>query len=149
MSSQTELLLMYASRVQLLDGVIKPALSNGTWVISDRHDMSSFAYQGGGRQAPLEFIKTLSHNCLGSIRPSLTLYLDISPELGLERARGRGALDRIEKEDMAFFHRTREMYLSLAKDTSKVITIDASQSVDKVKQQITTALTGWYERRFS
>lgn len=103
----TELLLMYASRVQLVENVIKPHLMNGTWVIGDRHDLSSRAYQGGGRQLGDELLQKLRELTLGSFYPDLTILLDVDEEVGLERARERGELDRIEEEDLAFFKRTR------------------------------------------
>ncbi len=92
----TELLLVYAARVQLVEIVNKPALARGEWVVGDRHDMSSQAYQGGGRQIALSTMQNLKQTALGDFKPDLTLYLDIDPKLGLERARGRGELDRIE-----------------------------------------------------
>ncbi|SEH95526.1 dTMP kinase [Rheinheimera pacifica] len=137
---QTELLLMYAARMQLVLNVIKPALAQGKWVLADRHDMSSRAYQGGGRQLDEAFINQLRTAVLGDLRPDLTLYLDIDPAIGLERARQRGELDRIEQEQLAFFQRTRQKYLQIAASEANIIVIDASQPVASVQQQLTTAL---------
>ncbi len=109
----TELLLMYAARVQLVSTVIQPALAAGQWVLGDRHDLSSRAYQGGGRQIPDSLIDSIRLAVLGDVRPDLTLYLDIDPAIGLERARARGELDRIEQEQLAFFQRTRARYLQI------------------------------------
>ncbi|MDX1391757.1 MAG: dTMP kinase, partial [Rheinheimera sp.] len=111
---QTELLLMYAARMQLVLNVIRPALADGHWVLADRHDMSSRAYQGGGRQLDEQFINQLRQAVLGDLRPDLTLYLDIDPAIGLARAKARGELDRIEQEQLAFFQRTRQKYLHIA-----------------------------------
>ncbi len=129
LQDMTELLLMYAARVQLVENVIKPALNSGTWVVGDRHDMSSQAYQGGGRQIARETMQALKQTTLGDFKPDLTLYLDIDPRVGLERARGRGELDRIEKMDMSFFDRTRERYLELANQDDCVLIINAEHSV--------------------
>jgi dTMP kinase len=137
---QTELLLMYAARMQLVTNVIKPALAQGKWVLADRHDMSSRAYQGGGRQLDETFINQLRQAVLGDLRPDLTLYLDIDPAIGLERARQRGELDRIEQEQLAFFQRTRQKYLQIAASEANIVVIDASQPVASVQQQLTTAL---------
>ncbi|KUM53723.1 dTMP kinase [Rheinheimera sp. EpRS3] len=137
---QTELLLMYAARMQLVSNVIKPALAQGKWVLADRHDMSSRAYQGGGRQLDEQFINQLRQAVLGDLRPDLTLYLDIDPAIGLERARQRGELDRIEQEQLAFFQRTRQKYLQIAASEANIVVIDASQPVASVQQQLTTAL---------
>ncbi|NRQ41859.1 dTMP kinase [Rheinheimera sp. YQF-2] len=137
---QTELLLMYAARMQLLCNVIKPALAQGKWVLADRHDMSSRAYQGGGRQLDEAFIDQLRTAVLGDLRPDLTLYLDIDPAIGLERARQRGELDRIEQEQLAFFQRTRQKYLQIAATEPNIVVIDAGQTLEQVQQSITAAL---------
>ncbi|HEM8292701.1 TPA: dTMP kinase [Providencia stuartii] len=142
-TDKAELLMLYAARVQLVDTVIKPALAAGKWVLGDRHDMSSQAYQGGGRQIDRYLMQSLRDLVLGDFKPDLTLYLDLSPELGLQRARSRGELDRIEKESLAFFERTRERYLELAASDKSIITIDASQNIEQVQNDIRTALLKW------
>ncbi|MCL9783588.1 dTMP kinase [Vibrio sp. S4M6] len=145
LQDMSELMLMYAARVQLVETVIKPALEEGKWVIGDRHDMSSQAYQGGGRQIPAETMMNLKAMALGEFKPDLTLYLDIDPSVGLARARGRGELDRIEKMDLSFFHRTREKYLQLAKNDDTVITINAEQNIDQVAEEIAQKLNQWLD----
>ncbi len=95
--------MLYAARVQLVETVIKPALARGAWVVGDRHDLSSQAYQGGGRGIDPQLMATLRDAVLGDFRPDLTLYLDVTPEVGLKRARARGELDRIEQESLDFF----------------------------------------------
>lgn len=137
---ETELLLMYASRVQLLTNVIRPALSAGNWVLADRHDLSSRAYQGGGRQLGDQLIDTLRQAVLGNTRPDLTLYLDLDPALGLARAASRGELDRIEQEQLSFFQRTRAKYLEIAGKEPNIVVIDASQPLAEVQQALLTAL---------
>lgn len=139
-SPQTELLLMYASRVQLVDNVIKPTLTKGRWVIGDRHDLSSQAYQGAGRQLGQQTLADLKKITLGSFGPDLTLYLDIDAKVGLERAKGRGELDRIEQEDVAFFERTRKRYLEIAAGDPRIVVIDASQPMQRVHQDILRAI---------
>jgi dTMP kinase len=143
LQDRSELLLMYAARIQLVETVIKPALQKGAWVIGDRHDLSSQAYQGGGRQIDADVMSSLKQIALGSFKPDFTLYLDIEPRLGLERARGRGELDRIEKMDISFFERTRERYLNLASEDSSIVTIDASQDIDSVQADIRQAVKAW------
>jgi len=139
----TELLLMYAARVQLVENVIKPALDNGQWVVGDRHDMSSQAYQGGGRQISRDTMQSLKQVTLGDFKPDLTLYLDLDPRLGLERARGRGELDRIEKNDISFFDRSRARYLDIANTDDSVFIIDASQDIGQVAKSIKETLLNW------
>lgn len=135
-AAEAELLVMYAARIQLVRNVITPALARGQWVIGDRHDLSSQAYQGGGRQLGAELLATIRDISLGSFRPDLTLYLDIDPAVGLARALGRGELDRIEQEDLSFFQRTRDRYLQLAHDDKQIKIIDANQSMAAVAQDI-------------
>lgn len=143
LQDMTELLLMYAARVQLVENVIKPALEKGSWVVGDRHDMSSQAYQGGGRQISRQTMQSLKQTTLGDFKPDLTLYLDIDPKVGLERARGRGELDRIEKMDISFFERTRARYLEIAGSDDSVIVVNAEQTIDKVARDIKSALQQW------
>ncbi|WGL97299.1 dTMP kinase [Arsenophonus sp. aPb] len=142
-TDKAELLMLYAARIQLIENVIKPALAKGRWVIGDRHDLSSQAYQGGGRGLCAELMKVLRNTILDDFRPDLTLYLDIEPALGLQRARDRGELDRIEKESLDFFKRTRQRYLELAAEDDTIITIDANQSLEEVQKTIHDVLSNW------
>ncbi|ENC6432365.1 dTMP kinase [Aeromonas veronii] len=137
---EAELLLMYASRVQLVETRIKPALADGVWVVGDRHDLSSQAYQGGGRGIDAQLIGAIKQAVLGNFKPDLTLYLDIDPALGLQRARHRGELDRIELEQLSFFERTRTRYLELAAKDDSIVVIDAAQTPEQVKAAIERAL---------
>ncbi len=146
LQDMTELLLMYAARVQLVENVIKPALNRGDWVVGDRHDMSSQAYQGGGRQIAQQTMQSLKQTTLGDFKPDLTLYLDIDPRVGLERARGRGELDRIEKMDISFFDRSRAKYLEIANSDESVIVINAQQEIDNVASDIKNALEKWFNQ---
>ncbi|WP_432453044.1 MULTISPECIES: dTMP kinase [unclassified Agarivorans] len=136
----TELLLMYAARAQLVETLIRPALANGTWVIGDRHDLSSLAYQGGGRELGMAKLKAIKQIAIGDFEPDLTLYLDIEPSLGLSRARQRGELDRIEQQDLSFFERTREVYLQQVAEKESIMLIDASQNMEQVAASITAIL---------
>jgi len=142
-TDKAELLMLYAARVQLVETVIKPALARGAWVIGDRHDLSSQAYQGGGRGLDADLMQTLRDTVLGDFRPDLTLYLDVTPDIGLQRARARGELDRIEQESLRFFERTRARYLALAAEDPTIITIDATQSLGDVTASLQAALDGW------
>lgn len=143
-TAEAELLLMYASRVQLIHNVIQPALARGAWVIGDRHDLSTRAYQGGGRQIPDSRIDAIRAAVLNGFEPDFTLYMDIDPELGLQRARGRGELDRIELQSLDFFQRTREKYLAIAGQDPTIRIIDASDSIDGVAQQIQVAMAEFF-----
>ncbi|WP_233982269.1 dTMP kinase [Pectobacterium versatile] len=146
-TDKAEVLMLYAARVQLVDNVIKPALANGNWVIGDRHDLSSQAYQGGGRGIDQHLLRSLRDTVLGDFRPDLTLYLDLPPAIGLQRARQRGELDRIEQESLAFFDRTRSRYQELAAEDDSILTIDASQPIDAVSADIQAALQQWLQQQ--
>lgn len=139
-TAETELLLMYASRVQVVHNVIRPTLAAGKWVIADRHDLSSRAYQGGGRQLGDAKLQTLKQLVLGDFVPDLTLLLDLDPAVGLERARARGELDRIEQETMAFFQRTRARYLEIAQQERNIKVIAADQPMADVHQALINTL---------
>lgn len=142
-NDKAEVLMFYAARVQLVETVIKPALARGQWVIGDRHDLSTQAYQGGGRGIDRTMLAMLRDAVLGDFRPDLTLYLDVTPEVGLQRARARGELDRIEQESMNFFNRTRARYLELAAADPSIRTVDATQPLDAVARDIRATIAQW------
>lgn len=138
-TDKAEVLMIYAARTQLVETVIEPALDSGKWVVGDRHNMSSQAYQGGGRGLA-DLVDNVGSAILGDFEPDFTIYLDIEPSIGLERARGRGALDRIEQLDIDFFHRTRERYLALVKDNPKAVLINAEPAIEQVSADIQQAV---------
>jgi dTMP kinase len=144
-TQETELLLMYAARSQLVHNVILPALANNIFVIGDRHDLSSVAYQGGGREVPLESLAQLRKLTLGDFAPDFTLYLDIDPSIGLARARGRGELDRIELAGLSFFERARRTYKDQVALLDNAVTINAENDVARVRQDALEALDTWYQ----
>jgi len=146
-TDKAEVLMFYAARVQLVETVIKPALARGCWVIGDRHDLSTQAYQGGGRGIDQTMLATLRDAVLGDFRPALTLYLDVTPEVGLKRARARGELDRIEQESLDFFNRTRARYLELAAQDARIRTINATQSLEQVKADIQKTVRAWMQEQ--
>lgn len=146
LTNKAELLVLYAARIQLVDNVIKPALARGAYVIGDRHDLSSQAYQGAGRGFNRQFMQTLRDLVLEDFKPDLTIYLDVPPEIGLARARERGELDRIEKETLSFFNQVRAAYLDFASKDSTIFVVDATQSIEAVNTQIATIMQDWLSR---
>jgi dTMP kinase len=146
-SAETELLLMFASRAQLVAEVILPALNRGSAVLTDRFTDASFAYQGGGRGLDMGMIAELERWAAG-IRPDLTFLLDVGVAVGLARARSRGtALDRIESEQVDFFERVRAVYLArAAAEPQRFRLIDASQSAGAVLGAVTGALADWLDQ---
>jgi len=141
--SETELLLMFAARAQHLHQKILPALERGTYVISDRFTDATYAYQSGGRGVPAEKVALLENFVQGDIRPDLTLLLDAPIEIGMARAKNRGALDRFEEEQAEFFNSVRNNYLERAKaEPGRFKIIDATQSLEAVQADIAKVLQG-------
>jgi dTMP kinase len=131
--AESELLLMFASRAQLVREVIQPALADGKWVLSDRFTDASFAYQGGGRGQPVSRIAELETWAANCIKPDLTLLLDLPISEGMKRANGRGEADRIEMENADFFERVRTAYRErAASETQRFRVIDAGQPLQRV-----------------
>jgi dTMP kinase len=136
-----ELLLVFAARAQHIAQVIKPALARGAWVLSDRFTDATYAYQGGGRGLSTQTIAQLEILVQGELRPDLTLILDIDVELGLNRARQRGELDRFESETMAFFERVRGAYRLRAEQApERYALVDAGQELASVQSDIDALL---------
>jgi dTMP kinase len=141
LAAETELLLMFASRAQLVREVIEPALDAGRWVLCDRYADASYAYQGGGRGQPAERIAELERWACDGVKPDLTLLLDLPVATGRARAAGRGDADRIEVEADAFFERVRASYRErAAAEPERFRVIDASQSPSAVLQAASLAL---------
>jgi dTMP kinase len=145
-----ELLLYLADRYQHLKEVIEPALKQGLWVISDRYQDATRAYQGTARGIPGADIEELSR-LLGIIEPDKTVLLDLDPEEGLSRARQRNSTSasaaaegRFEAEDISFHRRVREAYLDLAKGSPRRIhVVDAAGTPDEVFARIVRLLEEW------
>lgn len=141
MSELTELLLVFAARAQHIDRLIEPALAQGKWVICDRFTDATFAYQGGGRGLSVETIEQLQTLVQDSLRPDLTIILDLDPSIGMERANNRGELDRFEQEQISFFTRVRQTYLDIAAaEPARCTVIDASKPLEEVKADLLAAL---------
>lgn len=138
MHLETEALLMFASRREHLDKVILPALARGEWVVSDRFTDASFAYQGGGRGLSLEKLDVLENWVQGSLRPDLTLLFDAPPAVAQARLAASGQeRDRFEQEQQAFFERVRRAYLDReAREPTRIVRIDASQSLDDIQKTL-------------
>ncbi|MBN9287468.1 MAG: dTMP kinase [Gammaproteobacteria bacterium 39-13] len=134
---QTELLLLYAARIQHVEHVIKPALAEGKWVVCDRFVDATYAYQGAGRGIPIEKIDSLHQWALGDFVPDCTIILDASPEIAFERIKKNRDLDRFEKEKIFFFQRIRQQYLQIAgRDKQRYRIVDASRPLKDVQDII-------------
>ncbi len=138
----SELLLVFAARVQHVRELIAPALKMGTWVVCDRFTDSTYAYQGGGRGLDKVLIEQIEQLTLAGFQPDLTLLLDLDPGTGLERAAARSEKDRFEIEGLEFFSRVRAAYLERARHCDRIQVIDAGASVDAVGASISKILGG-------
>jgi dTMP kinase len=137
MHAETEALLMFAARREHIEQVIRPALSHGTWVISDRFSDASFAYQGGGRGLSVDKLEQLEQWTHGGFQPDLTLLFDIPVEIARRRLSNNQSLDRFEQEQAMFFEKVRQAYLDrYAKSPQRFALIDAAQSLERVKASL-------------
>lgn len=132
-----EMLLFFAARALHVNNTIRPALEAGKWVICDRFTDASRAYQGDGRGLDMDRINTLAEWVQNGLEPDITLLLDAPADIGMKRAKKRGATDRLESEKITFYERVREGYLRLARgEPNRFVVIDASQTLDQVKADI-------------
>ncbi len=147
----SELLLYLADRYQHLQELIEPALVQGVTVLSDRYHDATRAYQGAARRIPASTIEALAR-LLDIREPDKTILLDLSPEVGLRRARMRnqesgsaGAEGRFEAEDLSFHRNVREAYLALARSApGRICVIDATGTPDEVFSRIDPLLASWF-----
>ena len=140
LTKEAELLLVFAARAEHLEKVIRPALEQGRWVVSDRFTDATFAYQGAGREIAPGRIAVLEEWVQGELHPDLTLVLDLPVSVGQARIRGRRA-DRFEQEGNAFFERVRAAYLERARAApERYRIIDASDSPALITASIEQAI---------
>jgi dTMP kinase len=141
-NSRAETLLFIASRAQVVENVIRPALASGTWVLCDRFADSTFAYQGYGRGLDLEELKRINSFATGGLEPDRTILLNVSPEVSAKRMRAREAAtntdaDRMEKAGDSFHSRLRQGFLELAAaEPDRFAVIQADGSVEEVEEAV-------------
>jgi dTMP kinase len=144
MSPETELLLMFAARAEHLQRVVRPALAAGDWVLCDRFTDATYAYQGGGRRVPEERIATLERWVQGDLKPDLTLLFDLPVETGLARVSRRGAEDRFEREERAFFERVRAAYRARAgRYPERFRIVDTDADPREVRRRVEAVVRAW------
>jgi dTMP kinase len=136
-SAIAELLLIFAARAQHIREVIEPALIAGKWVLCDRFTDATYAYQCGGRDVAWETVSQLEQLVQGELRPDFTVLLDLPVTTGIDRAKGRGNLDRFEQETLDFFERVRSCYLRLARENrERYRLLDASAPLVEVQANL-------------
>lgn len=141
-SDPAELLLYAADRAQHVTGFLKPHLAQGTLILCDRFTDSTIAYQGYGRGLDFNLIDQLNQIATAGLQSDLTLWFDIDAATGLARTQKRGASDRMEQATLEFHQRVQQGFIQLAKQhPQRIVTIDASLTMDEVTQQVQQVLT--------
>ena len=145
-SGMTELLLMYAARLDHVEKLIKPAMERGVWVVSDRFADSSLAYQGYARGLGPDRVKAVHAAVMSDFQPDLTILFDIDPILAQKRVETRGEeMTRFDRETIDFHNILREAFLDIANDNAeRIFTLDAGGSRDAIHNRIVHALTTRY-----
>lgn len=142
--ARAELMLMLAARAALVHDIVEPALRRGAVVLLDRFELSTFAYQGFGRQIPLDEVRAANAAATGSRRPDLTLVLDVPQAEGEARRRARSEADRIEAAGDAFHARVADGYATLARKEQGVVRVDGTGTPEQVQARLRDEL----RRRF-
>ena len=137
MTLDTETLLMFAARCEHLARVIEPALARGDWVVCDRYTDATYAYQGGGRQLGADRVAVLEQWMRPALQPDRTWLFDVPLELARARLADARQPDRFEREEAAFFERTRAAYLARAQaHPGRIRIVDSSRPVTEVRAQL-------------
>ena len=144
MDPATETLLFFASRAEHIAQVIRPALERGAWVFSDRFTDATYAYQVGGRGFPAEKVEELERWTHGDLQPDRTVLFDIEPEVAAKRVAQARNLDRFEKENLDFFTRVRNAYLTRAKQSpDRFLIVNSMQDKETVSDILRKEFSTW------
>lgn len=152
LASLAELALIYAARAQHLEEVVRPALTRGAVVVSDRFNDASLAYQGYGRRLGEATVRAVDRVICGDTQPDLTLLLDLDPRIALGRAQGRevrrnSVRRRFENQGLKFHQRVRSGYLAIARrEPRRVKVIRADQAVAEVQGEIRKVVNAFLDR---
>ena len=144
MDPATETLLFFASRTEHIAQVIRPALERGAWVLSDRFTDATYAYQVGGRGFPAEKVEELERWTHGDLQPDRTVLFDIEPSVAAKRVAQARNLDRFEKENLDFFTRVRNAYLTRAKQSpERFLIVNSMQDKETVSDILRKEFSVW------
>lgn len=144
MDPSTETLLFFAARAEHLAKVIRPALKRGAWVLSDRFTDATYAYQVGGRGFPAKKVEELEAWTHGDLQPDCTILFDVAPAVAAQRLATARQLDRFEQENLDFFTRVRNAYLSRAqKDPKRFLIVNTDRDRDIISKELTEIFSTW------
>lgn len=144
MVDRAEMLLYAASRAQLVDEVLRPALARGEIVLCDRYYDSTYAYQGYGRGLDLDMLRVVTQVATGGLTPNLTLYLDVDPETGLRRRQADDAAEwnRLDAAALEFHERVRAGYRALIQaEPARWVEFDGRKNVEALQREIQRVIT--------
>lgn len=137
MTPKTETILMFAARNEHIEKVIRPGLTSGAIVISDRFTDASYAYQSGGKGVEDEEIDVLKDLVQKNLQPDLTFLFDLPVEVSIKRLKKTRKLDKFEKEEKDFHENVRKKYLMIAKNNPKRFSVlNSEKSIDEIQSQI-------------
>ncbi len=142
-----ELMLMLAARAVFVRDIVRPALAAGRVVLADRYELSTFAYQGGGRGLPMARVREINDLATGGLRPDMSVILDVDVKEGQARGSKRGR-DRIEGEEVEFHHRVAEAYRELARSEPGVALVDGHGEIEEVHAVVWAALSARFPETF-
>lgn len=144
MDPSTETLLFFAARAEHLAKVIRPALERGAWVLSDRFTDATYAYQVGGRGFPAEKVEALEAWTHGDLQPDCTILFDVAPGVAAQRLAAARQLDRFEKENLDFFTRVRNAYLTRARQNpERFLIVNTDRDREVISKELSELFSTW------
>ncbi len=144
MGTDCETLLFFAARAEHLEKVIRPALSRGAWVLSDRFTDATYAYQVGGKGYPAQSVEGLERLVQGDLTPDKTVLFDIDPAIAAERLAKARAADRFESEGLAFFTGVRNAYLDRARaNAGRFVILNSAEPLETVREKLLSEVQTW------
>ncbi len=144
MDPSTETLLFFAARAEHLAKVIRPALARGAWVLSDRFTDATYAYQVGGRGFPARKVEDLEAWTHGDLQPDCTILFDVAPEVAAQRLAAARQLDRFEKENLDFFTRVRNAYLTRARQNpERFLIVNTDRDREVISKELSELFSTW------
>lgn len=141
----TELLLLSADRKENIEKVVKPALEQGIWVVSNRSFGSSYAYQCLGHEVDLQLFNVVTAHVVGKVVPDLTLLFDLEVEEAMKRVSSRGERDRMDALDVCFYNRVSRGYRTLAESSTWQV-VDAMKPIESVAMEVTSKINSYLSK---